>query len=56
MITETSIEIFILREQFIFFTELQLQSLDVIYLQEVQEKFLLILSGYLLETTYNLYT
>ena len=56
MITETSIEIFILREQLIFFTELQLQSLDVIYLQEVQEKFLLILSGYLLETTYNLYT
>ena len=56
MITETSIEILILSEQFIFFTELQLQSSDVIYLQEVQEKFLLILSGYLLETTYNLYT
>ena len=56
MITETSIEIFILSEQFIFWTELQLQSSDVIYLQEVQEKFLLILSGYLLETTYNLYT
>ena len=55
-ITETSIEILILSEQFIFFTELQLQSSDVIYLQEVQEKFLLILSGYLLETTYNLYT
>ena len=56
MITETSIEILILSEQFIFFTELQLQSSDVIYLQEVQEKLLLILSGYLLETTYNLYT
>ena len=56
MITETSIEILILSEQFIFFTELQLQSSDVIYLQEGQEKFLLILSGYLLETTYNLYT
>ena len=56
MITETSIEILILSEQFIFFTELQLQSSDVIYLQEVQEKFLLIFSGYLLETTYNLYT
>ena len=37
-------------------TELQLQSSDVICLQEVQKKFLLILSGYLLETTYNFYT
>ena len=37
-------------------TELQLQNSDVICLQEVQEKFLLILSGYLLETTYNFYT
>ena len=29
---------------------------DVICLQEVREIFLLILSGYLLETTYKLYT
>ena len=37
-------------------TELQLQCSNVICLQEVQEKFLSTLSGYLLETTYNFYT